>query len=60
MVLELLEKSSVTQNVKKCAFFTNRIDCLGDFIKPGRLEVANHADDAMRELKVAATVTEVQ
>lgn len=51
MVLWLRRDAGVPFKLKKCAFFTNRIDYLDHIIWPGRLEVANQTAVATHELK---------
>lgn len=59
MVSALLIKTNVTMKLKKCAFLTNRIDCLGHVARPGRLEAANLTADGIHELKLPTTATEL-
>lgn len=38
-VLQLFSEAGVTLKLEKCHFFTNTVDCLGLFIRPGKLKV---------------------
>lgn len=60
MVLTVLREAYVILQPKKCTLFTNRINYLGHVLRPNRLEVSNHTADAIRELNVPTTVTELR
>lgn len=59
-VLTLLLDASVTFTLKKCEFFTDRINYLGHVILPGCLEVLSHTTDATRDLQLSKNVTETR
>lgn len=44
-VLTLLKHAGVRLNVKKCYFFTETIEYLGNVIRPRCLEIATHTTD---------------
>lgn len=48
-VLSLLQKTGVPLKIKKCWFFTNSVDQLGQVIRPRKLETASHTTDAIDE-----------
>lgn len=49
-ILTLLNATGVTVNLRKCDFFTNGIDYLGDVIPPGLLKVLARTTDAVHGL----------
>lgn len=59
MVALLLKDAGETLKGHKCAFSTNGIDYLGSITRPGRLKVAHHTADAIRELKTPTAVREL-
>lgn len=59
MVLTLLKEAVVTMRLKRCVFFASRIDYSGRGYKPNRQELLNNTADAIRELTVPITVTEL-
>lgn len=60
LVLQLLIDAGFTLKLKKCASFTNTIDYLNLVIRPGQLEVSNYTANAIRELNIPTTVTELR
>lgn len=56
----LLRKTGVILKLMKCAFSTNKIDYLGQIIRPGGLEVPNNTTDAIRHLKAPTKKTELR
>lgn len=59
-VLTLLNEASVTLHLKKCEFFTNRIDCLGNVIRQRRLEVSTRTINAVGGLEHPTKLTELR
>lgn len=57
---KIFKEAGVTLKLIKFAFFTNRIENLGHIIKRGRFKFANHTADAIGELKIPTTVTELR
>lgn len=57
-VLKVLYDAGVTLKLKKCEFFTIRIDYPAHVIRPGHLEVSTRTIDAIRRLKYLPTVAE--
>lgn len=58
-LLTLLGDAGVTMDLKKCFFFQNKIDYLGQVIRHGSLEVVPRATDAI-EKKKTSNVTELR
>ena len=59
-VLSLLADAGVTLKLKKCFFFTDKIDYLGHVIRPGKLQIAEHTTDAIRQLQAPTNLTELR
>lgn len=59
-VLRLPKSASVPLRLKRCTLFSHRIDYSGQVIRPERLEVASHTEDAIEKLQVLNTVTELR
>ena len=59
-VLMLLQDAGVTIKLRKCFFFTDNIDYLGHVIRPGTLEIAPKATEAIKNLKPPKNVTELR
>lgn len=57
-ILSLLQKASVTLNLKNCNLFTEWTNYLGHAILPGKLEVADHATDAVWDLSPRGNLAE--
>lgn len=51
IVLSILKEAGVSLELRKCTFFI-KIDYLGDIIRTGRLEVADHTADDTCDLKI--------
>lgn len=47
-VVLLLHSADATKKIKKCRFFTDTIEYLGDVICSRRLELASHMTDVIR------------
>lgn len=60
VVSRLFKDAGVALKVPNSAFLTNKVDYLGHVIWSGRLIVASHSSDAVRERKTPYTVTELQ
>lgn len=60
MDLTLFKKSSVAVKLKECAFFTNRIENLGQVVKLCQVKVANHTVNAIYEWRVLRTATQLR
>lgn len=50
--LSLLKDAVVTLDLKKGSILTNKIDYIEIIIRPGRLKVANHIYDAVRNVMI--------
>lgn len=59
-VLLLLNAAGVTLKLKKCSLFSDEVDYLGHFVKPGKLEVAYRTTEAIKVLKEPSTVTGIK
>lgn len=59
-VLDLLKNAGMKIKLKKCFFFVNRIEYLGQVTRPNYLEVAPQETDAIRKLKNTTNVTELR
>lgn len=59
MVLVFFKEAGIMLKLRKAGFFKNRVDGLVHVNKPGRLEVVNLAADALRELSVTTTATDL-
>lgn len=59
MVSTLLKETGETLQLMKCVFFTNHIDYLVHVVKSGRLEYVDYTADAMSELQISTTITEL-
>lgn len=40
--MRFLKDAGVALKLKKCAFFTDAVEHLGNVIKPGKIEISNH------------------
>lgn len=60
MVSTLIKEACVALKLKKCAFFSNSIDQFSHLIKRGRHGAAVCTADAICNLKVPTTVTELR
>lgn len=58
-VLTMLRIARVTLKLRKCRFFAERMNYLGQTIRPGRLELSEATTAAVRERKDATTQTEL-
>lgn len=58
-VLTLLNDAGVKDYLKKCKFFTNRIDYFGHDIRPGQLEGSTWTIDALQDLENPTNLTEI-
>lgn len=59
-VLTVLSDAGVSLKLKKCDFFTNRVDYLGHVIHPGKLEVASRNTDAIKGFQEPRTQTQLR
>lgn len=55
-VLSLLNSAGSTLKIK-CIFFSNSVEHLGHVLRYGRLQLASHTTDTMRELKPPTSIT---
>lgn len=58
--LLLLYKAVVTLKLKKCNFFTDTNDYIGQVTHTGRFQLTLHTTDSMRELKQPTILTELR
>lgn len=56
----MLSDACVTLKLKKCSFFTDTMDYLGHVIRPGKLEIATPAIEAIKGVKQLINVTELR
>lgn len=56
-VLCIFKEDRLTTKLKEFSFATNRIDYVDRVIKSGKLTVANHTADAIRNAEVPITLT---
>lgn len=59
-VLTLFNDAGMMLILKKSKFFTDQINYLAHVIKTGKLQVADHTADAIRDLKTPTTIMEVR
>lgn len=59
-VLTLLIDVDMTLNLKKCEFITNRIDYLGNDIRPGRVELLTQTIDAVQGLEHTTSLRDLR
>lgn len=59
-ILILFQDTGVTLRLKKCTFYTEKINYLGHVVKPGKLEIASHIADAIHDLKTPQTLTDLR
>lgn len=53
-------RTCIMLKFKKCQLFTVETDYLGYLIRPGRLELASHTMEAIRDVKLPQKVTELE
>ena len=59
-VLTALGKAGVTLKMKKCTFFSDKVEYLGHVIRPGRLEVDGTNTASLRNAKPPTAKTELR
>lgn len=60
LVLSHLKQAGVTLKMKYCTLFTKKIDYLGYVVRPGWPQHANHTTDAIFDVQIPATQTELR
>lgn len=59
-ILTLLKNAEVTLKLRKCQVFTEIIDCLGNVIRPRRIEIASYTKDAITGSQEPTNITEIR
>lgn len=60
LVYSLLKEAAATLILKKYVLFTDNLVYLGHVIRPGRFEVASHSTNAIPNVKISTSQTELR
>lgn len=59
-ILTLLVTVGLTLKLRKCKFFADKMDYLGNFIRTGRLKIPSHIADDISGLTEPTTITHLK